>query len=56
MIIGTLESFNLSYLDFPLQMSIGKKWKEIVDVTDKIFYSFHDDSRKEKSARGRYNV
>ncbi|GFY82797.1 eukaryotic initiation factor 4E protein [Actinidia rufa] len=23
------------------QMSIGRKWKEIIDVTDKIFYSFH---------------
>lgn len=23
------------------QMSIGRKWKEIIDVTDKISYSFH---------------
>ncbi|XP_010557679.1 PREDICTED: eukaryotic translation initiation factor-like [Tarenaya hassleriana] len=38
------------------QMSIGKKWKEILDVTDKITYSYHDDSRKDRSARGRYTV
>ncbi|RWR96535.1 eukaryotic translation initiation factor [Cinnamomum micranthum f. kanehirae] len=39
-----------------VQTSIGRKWKEIIDVTDKITYSFHDDSRREKSARGRYSV
>ncbi|XAR48934.1 hypothetical protein NMG60_11031927 [Bertholletia excelsa] len=38
------------------QMSIGKKWKEIIDVSDSITYSFHDDSRRERSARGRYNA
>ncbi|KAG5554206.1 hypothetical protein RHGRI_011908 [Rhododendron griersonianum] len=38
------------------QMSIGRKWKEIIDVTDKISYSFHDDAKKERSAKGRYNV
>ncbi|KAE8677635.1 Eukaryotic translation initiation factor isoform 4E-2 [Hibiscus syriacus] len=38
------------------QMGIGRKWKEIIDVNDKITYSFHDDSRKERSAKGRYNV
>ncbi|XP_010920306.2 eukaryotic translation initiation factor [Elaeis guineensis] len=40
-----------------VQMSIGKKWKEIIDYNDKIVYSFHDDSRREKSSRGgRYSV
>ncbi|XP_061991032.1 eukaryotic translation initiation factor [Rosa rugosa] len=38
------------------QMSIGRKWKEIIDVTDKITYSFHDDSKRERSAKPRYNV
>ncbi|PIA36270.1 hypothetical protein AQUCO_03400283v1 [Aquilegia coerulea] len=38
------------------QMSIGRKWKEIIDVTDKITYNFHDDSRREKSSRSRYTV
>ncbi|XP_031479372.1 BTB/POZ domain-containing protein NPY3-like isoform X2 [Nymphaea colorata] len=38
------------------QISIGRKWKEIVDSNEKIFYSFHDDSRREKSSRGRYSV
>ncbi|CAI9755917.1 unnamed protein product [Fraxinus pennsylvanica] len=40
------------------QMGIGRKWKEILDVTDKISYGFHDDSRKERSAvkGGRYSV
>ncbi|XP_031397754.1 eukaryotic translation initiation factor [Punica granatum] len=39
-----------------VQMSIGRKWKEILDVTDKINYSFHDDSRRERSAKGRYSI
>lgn len=39
-----------------VQMSIGRKWKEIIDVTDKLNYSFHDDSRRERSAKGRYSV
>ncbi|KDP40383.1 hypothetical protein JCGZ_02381 [Jatropha curcas] len=39
-----------------VQMSIGKKWKEIIDVTDKITYSFHDDSRRERSVKSRYSV
>ncbi|CAA0818682.1 Eukaryotic translation initiation factor isoform 4E [Striga hermonthica] len=38
------------------QMGIGRKWKEIIDVTDKISYSFHDDSRRERSAKSRYHV
>ncbi|KAK7243038.1 hypothetical protein RIF29_37822 [Crotalaria pallida] len=38
------------------QMSIGRKWKEIIDVTDKITYNFHDDARRERSSKGRYNV
>ncbi|BBG92553.1 Eukaryotic initiation factor 4E protein, partial [Prunus dulcis] len=38
------------------QMGIGRKWKEIIDVTDKITYSFHDDSKRERSAKPRYNV
>ncbi|XP_022959251.1 eukaryotic translation initiation factor-like [Cucurbita moschata] len=39
------------------QMSIGRKWKEIIDVTDKISFSFHDDLRREKSAKSsRYSV
>ncbi|KAL6970608.1 Eukaryotic translation initiation factor isoform 4E [Sarracenia purpurea var. burkii] len=38
------------------QMSIGRKWKEIIDVTDKISYSFHDDAKKERSAKVRYSV
>ncbi|PRQ36747.1 putative translation Initiation factor eIF-4e [Rosa chinensis] len=38
------------------QMSIGRKWKEIIDVTEKITYSFHDDSKRERSAKPRYNV
>ncbi|KAL3507571.1 hypothetical protein ACH5RR_032953 [Cinchona calisaya] len=38
------------------QMSIGRKWKEILDVTDKIYYSFHDDAKRERSAKNRYNV
>ncbi|KAI3723480.1 hypothetical protein L2E82_35086 [Cichorium intybus] len=37
------------------QMSIGRKWKEIIDVTDKITYNFHDDS-KTRSSKGRYSV
>ncbi|KAF3968689.1 hypothetical protein ACB098_02G091800 [Castanea mollissima] len=38
------------------QMSIGRKWKEIIDITDKITYSFHDDSKRERSAKSRYSV
>ncbi|KAD7477916.1 hypothetical protein E3N88_01052 [Mikania micrantha] len=34
------------------QMSIGRKWKEIIDVTDKISYNFHDDS-KTRTTRAR---
>ncbi|MED6197375.1 Eukaryotic translation initiation factor isoform 4E [Stylosanthes scabra] len=37
------------------QMGIGRKWKEIIDVTDKIIYNFHDDSRT-RSSKSRYNV
>ncbi|KAK1379737.1 mRNA cap-binding protein [Heracleum sosnowskyi] len=39
-----------------VQMSIGRKWKEILDITDKISYSFHDDSKRERSAKSRYVV
>ncbi|KAJ6792571.1 eukaryotic translation initiation factor [Iris pallida] len=40
-----------------VQMSIGKKWKEIIDVTDKIMYNFHDDSRSKAGSRAvRYNI
>ncbi|TYJ14478.1 hypothetical protein E1A91_A10G121100v1 [Gossypium mustelinum] len=38
------------------QMGIGRKWKEIIDINDKITYSFHDDFRRERSVKGRYNV
>ncbi|KAI4318155.1 hypothetical protein L6164_025958 [Bauhinia variegata] len=38
-----------------LQSSIGRKWKEIIDVNDKISYSFHNDSRT-RSTKGRYSV
>ncbi|CAN4120661.1 unnamed protein product [Withania somnifera] len=37
------------------QMGIGRKWKEIIDA-EKIFYSFHDDSKRERSAKSRYTV
>ncbi|XP_076942215.1 eukaryotic translation initiation factor-like [Bidens hawaiensis] len=37
------------------QMSIGRKWKEITDVSDKITYNFHDDSTT-RTAIGRHNV
>lgn len=39
-----------------VQMSIGRKWKEIIEVTDKITYTFHDDSRRERGVKSRYNV
>lgn len=39
-----------------VQMSIGRKWKEILGAADKINYSFHDDSKRERSAKGRYSV
>ncbi|XP_074345301.1 eukaryotic translation initiation factor-like [Apium graveolens] len=39
-----------------VQMSIGRKWKEVLDITDKISYSFHDDSKRERSAKSRYFV
>ncbi|XP_023006085.1 eukaryotic translation initiation factor-like [Cucurbita maxima] len=40
-----------------VQMSIGRKWKEIIDVTDKISFSFHEDLRREKLAKSsRYSV
>nr|XP_043631134.1 eukaryotic translation initiation factor [Erigeron canadensis] len=38
-----------------VQMSIGRKWKEIIDVTEKITYNFHDDS-KSRTTKGRYSV
>ncbi|XP_028780950.1 eukaryotic translation initiation factor-like [Neltuma alba] len=38
------------------QMSIGRKWKEIIDVNDKIHYSAHDDSKRDRSAKSRYSV
>ncbi|KAL3577991.1 hypothetical protein D5086_019495 [Populus alba] len=39
-----------------VQMSIGRKWKEVIDVTNKITYSFHDDSKRERNAKSRYTV
>lgn len=39
-----------------VQMSIGRKWKEVIEVTDKINYSFHDDSKRDRSSKGRYSV
>ncbi|KAK4266204.1 hypothetical protein QN277_027161 [Acacia crassicarpa] len=38
------------------QMSIGRKWKEIIDANDKIHYSAHDDSKRDRSAKSRYSV
>ncbi|KAL6571392.1 Eukaryotic translation initiation factor isoform 4E [Orobanche hederae] len=39
------------------QTGIGRKWKEIIDVTDKLSYSsFHDDSRRDRSVKYRYSV
>ncbi|KAH6834631.1 Eukaryotic initiation factor 4E protein [Perilla frutescens var. hirtella] len=39
------------------QMGIGRKWKDIIDVNDKISYNFHDDSRRDsRAARIRYTV
>lgn len=29
------------FVGYFVQTAIGKKWKEIIDVTDKITYSFH---------------
>ncbi|XP_059284255.1 eukaryotic translation initiation factor [Lycium ferocissimum] len=37
------------------QMGIGRKWKEIIDA-EKITYSFHDDSKRERSAKSRYTL
>ncbi|GAB2265894.1 Eukaryotic translation initiation factor isoform 4E [Dionaea muscipula] len=39
-----------------LQMGIGRKWKDILDGTDKMNYTAHDDSRKERYAKGRYSL
>ncbi|XP_051130052.1 eukaryotic translation initiation factor [Andrographis paniculata] len=39
-----------------VQMSIGRKWKEILGIDDKMFYSFHEDSKKERSTKSRYSV
>jgi len=39
------------------QMSIGRKWREILDTTENLTYSFHDDSRRDsRSAKSRYTV
>ncbi|KAE8076105.1 hypothetical protein FH972_014774 [Carpinus fangiana] len=38
------------------QMGIGRKWKEIIDFTDKMTYNAHDDARRERSAKARYSV
>ncbi|CAM8924414.1 unnamed protein product [Rhodiola kirilowii] len=38
-----------------LQMSIGRKWKEIINANEKISYTFHDDS-KGRGSKGRYTV
>ncbi|KAL6526623.1 Eukaryotic translation initiation factor isoform 4E [Orobanche gracilis] len=38
-------------------MGIGRKWKEIIDITDTVSYSsFHDDSRRDRSVKYRYYV
>ncbi|XP_074301983.1 eukaryotic translation initiation factor-like [Silene latifolia] len=34
-----------------VQMGIGRKWKEVIDVTDKINYGFHD-----RNSKSRYSV
>nr|ACG24005.1 eukaryotic translation initiation factor 4E-2 [Zea mays] len=40
-----------------VQVNIGKKWKDVIDYNDKIIYTFHDDSRRDKPSRGgRYTV
>lgn len=40
-----------------VQMSIGRKWKEIAQVEEKIQYSFHDDSKKDsRGPKSRYTV
>ncbi|XP_024030086.1 eukaryotic translation initiation factor [Morus notabilis] len=39
-----------------VQISIGRKWKQIIDLSDRITYSFHDDSRRDRSAKARYNA
>lgn len=40
-----------------VQVNIGKKWKDVVDYNDKIAYTFHDDSKRDKPSRGgRYTV
>ncbi|CAN1279704.1 Eukaryotic translation initiation factor isoform 4E, partial [Linum perenne] len=39
-----------------VQMGIGRKWKDIIDVADKITYNFHDDSRRDRSVKSRYSV
>ncbi|WJX17242.1 Eukaryotic translation initiation factor isoform 4E [Trifolium repens] len=38
-----------------VQMGIGRKWKEIIDVSDKMTYNFHEDS-KNRGAKARYTV
>ncbi|ONM06035.1 Eukaryotic translation initiation factor isoform 4E [Zea mays] len=44
-------------IPFFIQVNIGKKWKDVIDYNDKIIYTFHDDSRRDKPSRGgRYTV
>ncbi|KAJ9542186.1 hypothetical protein OSB04_028692 [Centaurea solstitialis] len=48
------------------QMAIGRKWKDIIDVNDKITYNFHvkphycsafsSDDSKTRASKGRYSV
>ncbi|KAL5702396.1 Eukaryotic translation initiation factor isoform 4E [Ranunculus cassubicifolius] len=38
------------------QMSIGRQWKDIVDADSRIQYSFHDDAKRERTAKNRYSV
>ncbi|KAL9675232.1 hypothetical protein QQ045_003433 [Rhodiola kirilowii] len=38
-----------------VQMSIGRKWKEIIDANEKISYTSHDDS-KSRGSKSRYSV
>ncbi|KNA07163.1 hypothetical protein SOVF_174270 [Spinacia oleracea] len=39
-----------------VQMGIGRKWKDIIDVTDKINFSFHEDAKKDSKQNRRYSV
>ncbi|XP_057857674.1 eukaryotic translation initiation factor 4E-2 isoform X1 [Cryptomeria japonica] len=38
------------------QMSIGKQLKEFLDYNEKMGYMFHDDAKKDRAAKNRYNI